>query len=68
MATEESIGDVIYNPLKNVCIVFKPDRFSLKCSVVHLGKNVLEYQQKVKYLGVLLNDNLNDNDDIMRQM
>ena len=23
--------DVIYNPLKSVCMVFKPDRFSLKC-------------------------------------
>ena len=60
--------DVIYNPLKSVCMVFKPDRFSLKCPLVHLGNNVLEYQEKVKYLGVLLNDNLNDNDDIMKQM
>ena len=60
--------DVIYNPLKSVCIVFKPDRFSLKCPLVHLGNNVLEYQEKVKYLGVLLNDKLNDNDDIMKQM
>ena len=50
--------DVIYNPLKSVCIVFKPDRFSLKCTLVHLGNNVLEYQEKVKYLGVLLNDKL----------
>ena len=60
--------DVIYNPLRSVCIVFKPDRFSLKCPLVHLGSNVLEYQEKVKYLGVLLNDKLNDNDDIMKQM
>ena len=29
--------DVIYNPLKSVCMVFKPDRFSLKCPLVHLG-------------------------------
>ena len=60
--------DVICNPLKSVCIVFKPDCFSLKCPLVHLGNNVLEYQEKVKYLGVLLNDKLNDNDDIMKQM
>ena len=60
--------DVIYNPLKCVCIVFKPDRFSLKCPLVHVGNNGLEYQEKVKYLGVLINDNLNDNDDIMKQM
>ena len=60
--------DVIYNPLKSVCIVFKPDRFSLKCPLVHFGNNVLEYQEKVNYLGVLLNDKLNDNDDIMKQM
>ena len=43
---------VIYNPLKSVCIVFKPDRFSLKCPLVHLGNNVLVYQEKVKYLHV----------------
>ena len=29
--------DVIYNPLKYVCIVFKPDRFSLKCPLRELG-------------------------------
>ena len=34
--------DVIYNPLKYVCMFFKPDRFSLKCPLVHLGNNVLE--------------------------
>ena len=27
--------DVIYYPLKSVCIVLKPDRFSLKCPLVH---------------------------------
>ena len=59
--------DVIYNPLKYVCIVFKPDRFSLKCPLVNLGNNVLEYQEKVQYLGVLPNDNLNDKED-MKQM
>ena len=38
------------------------------CPLVHLGNNVLEYQEKVKYLGLLPNDNLNDNHDIMKQM
>ena len=38
--------DVIYNPLMYVCMVFKPDRFSLKCPHVHLGNNVLEYQRR----------------------
>ncbi len=58
--------DVIYNPLKSVCIVFKPDRFSLNCPFVHVWNNVVEYQEKVKYLGVLLNDKLNDNDESRR--
>ena len=40
----------------------------MKCPLVRLGNNVLEYQEKEKYLGVLLNDNLNDNDDIMKHM
>ena len=44
--------NVIYNPLKSVCIVFKPDRFSLmKCPLVHLGNNVLEYQENVLLRG-----------------
>ena len=61
---------VIYNPLKYVCrsIVFKLNRFSLKCPLVHLGNSVLENQEKAKYLGVSLIDNLNDNNVIMRQM
>ena len=51
--------DVIYNPLKSVCIVF-----SLKCPLVHRGNNVLEHQENVKYLGGFLNDNMNDNNGI----
>ena len=47
--------DVIYNPLKSVCMFFKPGRFSLKCPLVHIRNHVLEYQEKVQYLGVLLN-------------
>ena len=43
-------------------------KMSLKCPLVHLGNYVLEYQEKVEYAGVLLNDNLNDNDDIMNQV
>ena len=35
--------DVIYNPVKSVCIVFKPDRFSLKCPLVHLGNTAVAY-------------------------
>ena len=60
--------DVIYNPLKYVCIVFKLDRLILKCPHVYLGINVVEYNENVKYLGVLLNDNLNDHYEIMKQM
>ena len=67
MNTVSNTMSVVYNPLKYVCIVFKPDCFSLKCPLVHLGNNVLEYQEKVKYLGVLLNDKLNGNDDTMKQ-
>ena len=31
---------MIYSPLKSVCIVFKPVRFSLKCPLVYLGNSV----------------------------
>ena len=49
-------------------LFFKPDRFILKCPHVHLGNNVVYYNENVKYLGVLFNDNLNDNHAIMKQM
>ena len=39
--------DVIYNPLKYICMVFKPDRFSLKCPLVHLGNTGVPEEGKI---------------------
>jgi hypothetical protein len=58
--------DVKYNLLKSVCIVFKPSRFKLKCPPVYLGDEIMNYQESVKYLGVLLTDNLCDNDEMLK--
>ena len=58
--------DVIYNPLQSVCTVFNPDRFNLKCPLVHVGNNVgVPGEGKIPRCVV---DNLNDNDDFMKEM
>ena len=43
---------------------FNMSRVSQCC----VGDKVKQFSKSVKYLGVLLNDNLSDNDDIQRQM
>ena len=36
-------NDLIYNPLKSVCMVFKPRRFKLYCPTVAIGDECLNY-------------------------
>ena len=44
-------------------------KFKLKNRpTIKLGKDILEYVQSVKYLGVIINEMFNDNDDVKRQM
>ena len=59
--------DIVYNPLKSICMVFKPPRFSLKCPPVYLGQTVLAYKSEAKYLGVWLSDDCTDNIEIKKQ-
>ena len=41
----------MYNPLKSVCMVFKPRRFNLHCTTVDIGDEYLKYVDTFKYLG-----------------
>ena len=61
-------NDVLFNPLKSMCLVFKPQRYSLTPPCMCIGQNKLDYVEKVKYLGVYLTNTLSDKDDIMRQL
>ena len=46
-------NDVILNPIKSQCMVFKPNRFKLCCPAVCLNGNIIEYAEKTKYLGYM---------------
>lgn len=60
--------DIVYNPLKSVCMVFKPKGYKLQCPLVCLDNDNIEYVTSVKYLGVIISASLNDNDEILKQM
>ena len=46
-------NDIIFNPIKSQCMVFKPNRFKLYCPAVYLNGNIIDYVEKPKYLGYL---------------
>ena len=50
-------NDLIYNPLKSVCMVFKPRRFKLYCPTVAIGDECLKYVDSFKYLGFVFSEN-----------
>ena len=43
-------NDIIFNPIKSQCMVFKPNRFKLYCPAVYLNGNIIDYVEKTKYL------------------
>ena len=47
-------NDIIFNPIKFQCMVFKPNRFILYCPAVYLNENIIDYLEKTKYLGYSL--------------
>ena len=61
-------NDIIYNPRKSVCMVFRPNRYSLSCPSVYLNDEKLSYETNIKYLGVLINEKMKDDEDILRQV
>ena len=59
--------DIVFNAKKSYCVVFKPKRYKLKCPTVSLAGTVIPNLNSVKYLGVILTDNLQDDEEIMKQ-
>ena len=60
--------NIIFNPLKSVCLVFKPKSFKLSCPPICLGNIDLTYADRIKYLGFFFNENFSDDNDIAHQM
>ena len=61
-------NEILYNPAKSSCLVVKPTRFQLKCPDVYINHNKLDYVVKVKYLGVVICDDMKDDEDMLRHL
>ena len=59
---------VEYNPIKLLCMVFKPCGFNLKCSDIYMDINKLAYVKEAKYLGMIICNDLKDDGDILRHL
>ena len=44
-------NDILFNPLKYVCIVYKPKNYKLCCPSVNIGSEPLRFVNETKYLG-----------------
>ena len=60
--------DIMFNPIKYVCVVFKSKSNKLYCPTVSLDCDILEYTAYTKYLGFTFSMNVQDVDDMLRQM
>ena len=61
-------NNIIFNPIKSQCIVFKPNRFKLYCPAVYLNRNIIDYVEKTKYLGYMFTNDKQDNVEMLRQL
>ena len=61
--------DITFNCSKSVGVLFLPKYLSLSNVLkIFFCNNVVKFKNNVKYLGVFLNNNLKDDDDICRQV
>ena len=63
-------NDIMFNPVKSVCVTFKCKNSKLSCPSVRLDSNILEYISQTKYLGFtcMFNTNAQDDEEMLRQM
>ena len=61
-------NDLIYNPLKSVCMVFKHRRFKLYCPTVAIGVESLRNVDTFTDLGFVFSENKKDDADMLRQL
>ena len=62
---------LLYNPMKSKCVIFLPKRYKLTVPTVSLAcldGNTLDYEDQIKYLGVVLSSDCKDDNDISRQV
>ena len=49
-------NDILFNPIKSVCTVFKPNAYKRFTSTDFIGDDALKFAKKAKYLGFTFND------------
>ena len=62
------LNDITYNSRKSMCMMFKPARYRLLRPDITLDGSVMEYCESGKYLGVMLNVDCKDDDDIQKHL
>ena len=60
--------DLVFNPNKSMCMVIKPHKYKLNCPSLYIDNSELLFVDTVKYLGIFITSDLNDNIDMKRQL
>ena len=60
--------DILFNPIKSICTVFKPKGYKLYLPIVFIGQEALKYVSESKYLGFTFSDSKCDDCDMLRPM
>ena len=61
-------NDLLFNRSKSVCMVVKPRCRNVSTPLMFLNGDALEYVDSVKYLGVLLSQDMKDDADMSRYL
>ena len=58
-------NNIISNPIKSQCMVFKPNRFKLYCLAAYLSGNIINYVEKNKILRYMFTNVKQDNIEML---
>ena len=61
-------NDLLFNRSKSVCMVVKPRGRNVSTPLMYLNGVALEYVDSVKYLGVMLSNDMKDDADMNRHL
>ena len=61
-------NDILFNRSKSVCMVVKPRGRNVSTPLMYLNCVALEYVDSVKYLGVMLSNDMKDDADMNRHL
>ena len=61
-------NDILFNRSKSVCMVVKPRGRNVSTPLMYLNGDALEYVDSVKYLGVMLSNDMKDDADMNRHL